>query len=54
MGVNHVHEHEPERSPEELARDRAQRFSAALAAVLRDHQDALVRVDDRVEDRKAR
>lgn len=54
MGVNHVHEHEPERPPEEVARDRAQRFAAALVAVLRDHAQALAQVDDRVDaDRRA-
>lgn len=46
MGVNHAHAHDDEpRSPEEAARERADRFAAALAAVLRDHAEALARAD---------
>lgn len=45
MGVNHVHDHGDERTPEEVARDRAARFTAALEAVLRDHAGALARAD---------
>ncbi|MCO5165835.1 MAG: hypothetical protein M9894_05645 [Planctomycetes bacterium] len=46
MGVNHVHAHDDEpRSPEEAARERADRFAAALEAVLRDHREALARAD---------
>lgn len=45
MGVNHVHEHDEERSPEERARDRAARFAAALEAVRRDHAGAIDAAD---------
>lgn len=54
MGVNHVHEHGDERTPEEVARDRAARFVAALEAVRRDHAGAIARADDQgVDDQGA-
>ncbi len=45
MGVNHVHDHD-ERTPEDVARDRAERFARALEAVRRDHARALARADE--------
>lgn len=45
MGVNHVHEHGDERTPEEVARDREGRFAAALEAVRRGHARAIERAD---------